>query len=67
MGEKMSYKISVNKETCIGCGACTTCDNFEMNEEGKSKPKKEIVEEISCNQDAADACPVQAIKVEKQE
>ena len=61
------YKITVNQELCIGCGACEhTCDNFEVNG-GKSHPKKEIVDEVGCNQNAADGCPAQAIKVEEQE
>lgn len=61
----MSYKIKVDEEKCIGCGACAaTCDNFEI-EEGKAKAKKTKVEDIGCNQEAADICPVDAIKVEK--
>ena len=59
------YKISVDKEKCIGCGACAaTCDNFEINE-GKSEPKKKEVEDIGCNQEAADVCPVDAIIVKE--
>jgi ferredoxin len=63
----MAYKIVVNEETCIGCGACAaSCDNFEMDE-GKAHAKKAEVEDLGCNQEAADVCPVDAIKVEKQE
>jgi len=58
-------KIEVDKEKCIGCGACAAaCDNFEL-EEGKAKAKKAEVEELGCNQEAADACPVEAIKIIK--
>jgi len=61
----MGFKIEVDEEKCIGCGACTaTCNNFEMDE-GKAKAKKAEVEEIGCNQEAADVCPVEAIKVTK--
>jgi ferredoxin len=58
------HKISVT-EDCIGCGACiSVCDLFELVE-GKSKHKKGEVEEISCEKEAADTCPVQAIKIEE--
>jgi ferredoxin len=60
------YKISVNKEKCIGCGACTnTCDNFELKE-GKSHVKNAEVEELGCNQAAADICPVHAISIKEE-
>lgn len=62
----MAYKISVDQETCIGCGACTTCDNFELKDDGKANPKKTEVDNLTCEEDARDACPVQAIKVEEQ-
>ena len=61
----MAFKIEVDEEKCIGCGACAaTCNNFEMNE-GKAKAKKKEVDKIGCNQEAADVCPVEAIKVNK--
>ncbi len=61
----MAYKITINKEKCIGCGACAaTCDNFELKQ-GKAYPKQAEVEELGCNQQAADGCPVQAITIEK--
>lgn len=59
------YKIEVNKEECIGCGACTSCDNFELDSDNKAKPKKEEVEESGCNQEAADNCPVSCIKIKE--
>jgi len=59
------FKIEINKETCIGCGACTAqCDNFEMDGD-KAKAKKAVVDSIGCNQEAADICPVTAIKIKK--
>jgi len=61
------YKIIHEREKCIGCGACVSaCDNWEMGDDGKSKPKKKEVEEIGCNQDAADNCPVQCIKIQEE-
>jgi len=61
----MAYEIKVDKSKCIGCGACeATCDNFEVVD-GKARPKKPKVNDIGCNQQAADACPVSAITVKK--
>lgn len=58
------FKIEVSDE-CIGCAACVAqCDNFEM-EGDKAKPKKAVVDNIGCNKDAADACPVSAIKIKE--
>ena len=57
------HKIEIDKEKCIGCGACAAqCDNFEMDGD-KAKPKQTEVDDIGCNKDAADACPVEAIKI----
>lgn len=58
-------KVYVDKDTCIGCGVCEgLCPEvFKLNDEGKA----EVIvpeTEASCAQDAADSCPVQAIKVE---
>jgi len=66
---KMSrYKIEIDKEKCIGCGACSAiqADIFEMKE-GKAYTKKSEITELEKGraQDGVDACPVQAIKVIK--
>lgn len=55
--------ISVNKETCIGCGTCVSLcpGGFKLNDEGKSEPITQ--ENIECAQQAADSCPVKAITV----
>ena len=55
--------ISVNKELCIGCGACAAlCQNvFELNAEGKSEVKSQ--DDAACAKNAAESCPVQAITV----
>ena len=59
----MVKKVSVDKDACIGCGACTSCDNFEMGDDGKAQPIKEEVQDGDCNQEAVEICPVQAIKI----
>jgi ferredoxin len=59
------FKIELNKDTCIGCGACTAqCDNFEMDGD-KAKIIKTEVDDVSCNKEAEDVCPVDAIKVKE--
>lgn len=59
-------KIEFDKEKCIGCGACVaTCEeNWEMDGD-KAKPKKTVLDDIGCNQAAADGCPVECIKIIK--
>ena len=60
------YRIIHEREKCIGCGSCAAIcpENWELKGE-KSRPKKTILEEIGCNQEAADSCPVECIHVEK--
>jgi ferredoxin len=59
-------KITQDAEACIGCGACASIcpDNWEMKG-AKSKPKKTELNDLGCNQEAADACPVQCITIKK--
>ena len=61
-------RIEFDRETCIGCGACTTtCDNWELEEnEPKARPKVRELEEVGNNKDAAEICPVNCIKVVEQ-
>lgn len=63
------YKITINENECIGCGACTSvCSNFELAEKKdsfKAKVKKSEVSDIGCNREAKDVCPVGAIKIEE--
>lgn len=60
----MTFKIEVDEEKCIGCGACEAqCPtNYEVAE-GKAKIKEANVKELGCNKDAEEACPVDAIKI----
>ena len=56
--------VSVKKETCIGCGACSSvCEQvFEMKD-GKAHVKKgQEKSKLPCVKEAAESCPVNAIK-----
>jgi ferredoxin len=65
-------KITIDQQKCIGCGSCASVcpDLFEIGDDNKARLKeraenKEEAETQKCAQEAADICPVQAIKVEK--
>ena len=71
------YKVIYDREACIGAAACAAVDpkNFEMNKDGKAdlkggKEEKGLwlleTDELGELKEAADACPVDAIKVEEQ-
>lgn len=55
--------ISVDKNTCIGCGACASlCPaSFAMDDDGKAKAING--EGAECAPQAAESCPVQAISL----
>ncbi|MBI5254831.1 ferredoxin [Candidatus Falkowbacteria bacterium] len=58
--------ITVDKEKCIGCGACgATCpDVFELAADGKAQTKDGADQGLPCVADAKAGCPVGAIAVE---
>ena len=62
-------KVKVNKDACIGCGACASIcpDVFKLNDEGLSEAVKEEVKEEEQDEvrDAADSCPTGAIEIEE--
>lgn len=55
--------VRVDKNTCIGCGACAaTCPEvFEMGDDGKSHVKKSAKGKEKCIPEAIENCPVDAI------
>ena len=62
---KEKYKVSIDRDKCIGCGSCVAlCEgNFELKD-GKAYAKKAI-SDLPCNKEAAESCPVQVIKLTK--
>ena len=56
-------KVKVNKEKCIGCGACVAiCPAVFELKDCKARAKKAETNE-KCAREAADSCPVQAISI----
>ena len=55
-------KIKINKEKCIGCQLCVSIcpKTFEMKDD-KAVVKKSAIEKITCEREAADSCPTEAI------
>ena len=60
----MGHKIAVDKEKCIGCGACaSTCPGSFHMVDGKAVALKSEINELTCEKDAESGCPVGAISV----
>ena len=62
-------KLTLDKETCIGCGACmaVASELFEMDyDEGKAKLLKTELDDADLQKakDSVETCPVQCIKLE---
>lgn len=57
--------VSVDKETCIGCGACAAvCSKVFDMKDGKAEViKGQEKSKDKCIKDASESCPVNAIKV----
>ena len=59
-------KVTVNKDACIGCGACVSIaeDIFELNDEGLSQAKVEEVpaDKEDTAKEAVESCPTGAIE-----
>jgi ferredoxin len=59
--------ITHERDKCIGCGACVAAcaENWKMDDDGKTSPIKKELTAAGCNKDAADACPVEIIHLQK--
>ena len=54
--------VKINKEKCIGCGACAaTCPEVFEIKNGKAQIKTGADTSIPCVKDAKEGCPVDAI------
>jgi len=55
--------VKVDKDKCIGCGACaSTCPEvFEMSDNGKAQIKSNAKKDAKCVKEAIKNCPVEAI------
>ena len=59
-------KVTVDKDLCIGCGACTgiASDVFALGDDGKAEATGEVTaDNEGAVDEAAAGCPVQAISV----
>ena len=69
MMAKTKYKIVHLRDECIGCGSCAAVcpENWFMADDGKASPKATVLKQLGNNQIAAEACPVQIIKIVKED
>lgn len=61
-------KVKVDKEKCIGCGACAGIvpSVFDMDDDGLAKVNSEDVSSLEEDvRDAAGSCPTDAIEITK--
>jgi ferredoxin len=65
------YTIEYEKEGCIGSGSCVgMCpSNWKMDDDNKADVIKTEIEEeeLQCNKEAAEACPVNVIHIKDNE
>lgn len=55
--------VKIDREACIGCGACASLcpHNFNLADDGKAEVISQEI--ISCTKEAADSCPVSVIMI----
>ena len=57
-------KVDLNKERCIGCGACMSVapENFTFDDDGRAKLINTEINDAAI--EASEVCPVSAITIE---
>ena len=63
----MAKKVTVKKDVCVGCGACTAIapDVLTIGDDGLAEAIAEATDaNMASVEDAAASCPVAAIEVE---
>lgn len=58
-------QVTVDKDKCIGCGLCVSlaAKTFKLGEDGKSEVLEKIEDKEEEIKNAAEGCPVEAIKI----
>lgn len=58
-------KITVDKDKCIGCGACVAIasESFKLGDDGKAEVIEPAGDKEKEIRNAAEGCPVGAIKI----
>lgn len=59
----MTFRVKLDSDACIGCLACTRCQNFIIGEDMKAYPVNTEVRALGLIRTVADLCPVAAIKI----
>jgi ferredoxin len=69
MGDINKLKVEVDRDACIGDGACCNDapETFEMDDEDKAVVKRDSTDSRDTILEAAQNCPTDAISVEDKE
>ncbi|MEM0016926.1 MAG: ferredoxin [Candidatus Korarchaeum sp.] len=59
------YVIEQDRESCIADGVCASLcpDNWIIEDDGLASPVKKELDDLGCNMEAAQACPVNIIHI----
>jgi ferredoxin len=63
----MEKKVKVNKDVCVGCGACTAicAEIFALGDDGLAEVVAPVTDDVIAGvEDAQASCPVGAIEID---